>query len=199
VSTGYTLLYRLGITPWERYVKAAASGIGTLLDREEAARSHPLGRALDLGCGRGLYTHELARRRWQTVGIDNVPRAIDAANRRGIPGATFMVGDVTNLDAADLGTFDFFLDVGCFQGLNVEQRLGEGRGVSALANPGATLLMLAFQPTRMRSLAGGVSRAEVEAAFPGWEMLSVEPAQTAGLGWPMNKTAPQWYRLRQAA
>src|SRR5947207_5291449 len=107
MSTRYALLYRLGITPWERYVKAAATSIGTLLDREEAERSHPLGRAIDLGCGRGLYTQELAGRGWQTTGIDNVPRAIDAANRRGISGATFVVGDVTKLDPAGLGTFDF--------------------------------------------------------------------------------------------
>jgi hypothetical protein len=43
-----------------------------------------------------------------------------------------------------------------------------------------------------------VSRAEVEAAFAGWELLAVEPADTAGLGWPMNKTAPQWDRFRWA-
>jgi SAM-dependent methyltransferase len=197
VSTLYALLYGLRITPWERYAKAAATSIGTLLDREEATRPHPLGRALDLGCGRGLYTRELASRGWQAVGIDNVPRAINAANRRAIAGATFVVGDVTNLDSAGLGTFDFFLDVGCFQGLYVDRRVAEGQGVSALANPAATLLMLAFQPTSMRSLAGGVSRAEVESAFPDWEMLSVELAQTTGLGWPQNKTAPQWYRLRR--
>ena len=59
--------------------------------------------------------------------------------------------------------------------------------------------MLAFQPTRMRSVAGGVSGADVEAAFPNWGMVSVEPADTTGLGWPLNKTAPQWYRLRRAA
>jgi hypothetical protein len=131
------------------------------------------------------------------VGVDYVPRAIEAANRRGVSGATFVVGDVTDLALADLGMFDFFFDVGCFQGLSAEQRLAEGRGVSALANPGATLLMLAFQPTSMHSLAGGVSRADVEAAFPGWEMLSVEPADTKGLGWPLNNTSPQWYRLRR--
>jgi SAM-dependent methyltransferase len=199
MSTGYALLYLLGITPWERYVKAAATSIGVLLDREKAERSDPLGRAIDLGCGRGLYTYELSRRGWEVVGIDNVPRAIDAANRRGVSGATFMVGDVTNLEMADLGTFDFFLDIGCFQGLSSKQRLGEGRGVSARANPGATLLMLAFGPTGIRSAVGGVSRAEVEAAFTGWEMLSVEPAETAGLGWPLNKTGPQWYRLRRQA
>jgi hypothetical protein len=28
-------------------------------------------------------------------------------------------------------------------------------------------------------------------------MLASEPAGTAGLGWPMNQTAPQWYRLRR--
>lgn len=161
------------------------------------ARPHPLGRALDLGCGRGLYTRELARRGWQAVGIDAVPRAIRVASRRAIAGATFVVGDVTNLEAAGLGSFDFFLDVGCFQGLDVDARLAEGQGVSALANPGATMLMLAFQPTGMRSLAGGVSRAEVESAFPDWEMLSTEAAPTTGLGWPLNKTAPRWYRLRR--
>jgi SAM-dependent methyltransferase len=196
MSTGYALAYRFGITPWERYGKAAASSIGARLDREEAERSQPLGRALDLGCGRGLYTYELARRGWEAVGVDKVPRAIDAANRRSVSGATFVVGDVTDL-APDLGTFDFFLDVGCFQGLNSEQRLAEGRGASALANPAATLLMLAFGPTRMRSVVGGVSRTDVETAFPGWEMVSVEPADTTGLGWPLTKTAPMWYRLRR--
>jgi hypothetical protein len=28
-------------------------------------------------------------------------------------------------------------------------------------------------------------------------MLAAKPADTAGLGWPMNQTAPQWYRLRR--
>jgi hypothetical protein len=49
----YARLYRFGITPWERYATAAAASIAALLDREEAGRSRPLGRALDLGCGRG--------------------------------------------------------------------------------------------------------------------------------------------------
>lgn len=110
-----------------------------------------------------------------------------------------MVGDVTDLRGSDLGTFDFFFDAGCFQGLDDQQRLAEGRGVSALANPGATLLMLAFGPTRMRSLVGGVSRDDVEKAFRGWEMVSIEPAETTGLGWPLSKSSPQWYRLRRPA
>jgi hypothetical protein len=58
----YALMYRFGVRPWERYATAAAASIAALLDREESERSRPLGRALDLGCGRGLYTRELARR-----------------------------------------------------------------------------------------------------------------------------------------
>jgi len=195
--TNYARMYRLRFTPWERYGKAAAASIAALLDREEDERSRPLGRALDLGCGRGQFTPVLARRGWNAVGIDYVPAAIEAAKSRGVDGVNYVVGDVTGLRSANLGTFDFFLDIGCFQGFDAEQRLAEGRGVSARANPEATLLMLAFGPSRIRSLVGGVSQAEVEAAFPEWEMLAVESADTAGLGWPMNKTAPQWYRLRR--
>ena len=197
--TNYARMYRFGIRPWERYRTAAAASITALLDREETERSRPLGRALDLGCGRGQYTPDLARRGWQTVGIDYVPAAIEAATAksRGAAGLSYVVGDVTRLPSARLGTFAFFLDIGCFQGLDTEQRLAQGAGVTALASPGATLLLMTFGPSRWRSLVGGASQEEIETAFPDWEMLGVEPADTAGLGWPMNTTAPRWYRLRR--
>src|SRR6185437_2461585 len=194
--TNYATMYRLGLTPRERYGTAAAASIAAMLDREEGDRSAPLGRALDVGCGRGQFTPELARRGWDAVGLDYVPAAIDAARSRGTSGVTYVVGDVTGL-APGLGHFDFFLDIGCLQGLDAGQRRAAGAGVSALANPDATVLMLAFGPSRYRSLVGGISRADVEATFPGWQMLAADPADTAGLGWPMNRTAPQWYRLRR--
>jgi SAM-dependent methyltransferase len=199
--TNYARLYRFGITPWERYASAATASMTALLDREEASRSRPPGRALDLGCGRGQYTPELARRGWQVVGIDNVPAAIEAATAkdRDTAGLSYVVGDVTRLGSAGLGTFDFFLDIGCFQCLDTAQRRSEGQGISALANPGATALLLTFGPSRWQPLVGGASREQVEAAFAGWELLAAEPAETAGLGWPMNKTAPQWYRLCKRA
>lgn len=193
----YALAYRLGFTPWERYGGAAAASVAARLDREAADRARPPGRALDLGCGRGQYTADLVRRGWQAVGVDSVPAAVEAARRKDIPGATFVVGDVTALSEVELGRFDLFLDIGCFQGLGPDQREAAGRSVSALANPGATLLMLAFGASRIRSVVGGVSPQEVEEAFPGWEVLEVEPAETSGLGWPMNRTAPLWHRLRR--
>jgi SAM-dependent methyltransferase len=191
----YAWMYRFRFRPWERYGTVAAASIAALLDREEAGRSRPLGRALDLGCGRGQYTPELARRGWQAVGVDNVPSAVADAADRDASGASYVVGDVTDLPAAGLGRFDFFLDVGCFQGLDDGQRAAVGAGVTALANPGATVLILAFGPTVWRSLLEGVSREEVERAFPTWVLLSVDPADTRGLGWPMNRSNPRWYRL----
>src|SRR5215471_9149085 len=182
--TKYARMYRFGITPWERYRTAAAASIAARLDREETERPRPLGRALDLGCGRGLYTPELERRGWEAVGIDYVPAAIEAAQAKspGTAGLSYVVGDVTRLPSANLGTFDFFLDIGCFQGLDPGQRHSEGSGVSALANPGATVLLLSFGPSRWRWLVEGASQEEVETAFTGWEILSAEPADTAGLG-----------------
>ena len=146
---GYAVAYRIGITPWERYPGAAAASIAALLDREEVDRSHSLGRALDLGCGRGIYTSELARRGWEAVGVAYVPEAINAARGRAAAGTRFVVGEVTDLPSAGLGTFEFFLDVGCFQGLNSTQRLATGRGVTALAASSATLLMLASSAARL--------------------------------------------------
>jgi SAM-dependent methyltransferase len=197
--TKYALFYRFGVTPWERYGSAAAASIAALLDREETDRSRPLGRALDLGCGRGQYTPELARRGWTAVGIDDVESAIESARSRGTEGVSYVVGDVTQLPSAGLGTFDFLLDIGCFQGLDASQRRAMGEGVTAVAKDAATLLILAFGPSRLRSLLEGVTPEEVEAAFPQWDLLVVDPADTAGLGWPMSRTSPKWYRLRLRA
>ena len=196
MSTAYAIAYRLGITPWED-AAAADTSMGALLDREEADRPGPLGRALDLGCGRGTHTHELARRGWQAVGLDNVPRAIQAATSKDASSATFAVGDVTDLRVESLGSYDFVLDVGCLHGIRPAQRTAAGRGITSIANAGATLLMLAFQPTRVPFLPRGMTAAGITAIFPGWDLLTMEPADTTGMPAPMKKTAPRWYRLRR--
>jgi len=87
-----------------------------------------------------------------------------SARFRGVDGVSYVVGDVTRLTSASLGTFDFFVDIGCFQGLDARQRPCQGRGVRALANPGATLPLLIFGPGRWRRPVGGASQQMVS----GW-------------------------------
>ena len=50
-------MHLLRFKPWER--GALDQALARLLDREERARTPPLGRALDLGRGSGLQTVEL--------------------------------------------------------------------------------------------------------------------------------------------
>ncbi|MGC5077212.1 class I SAM-dependent methyltransferase [Agrococcus sp. DT81.2] len=188
----YPVLYRLGIRPWERYAEASSNHVAARFDAELADRPDPPGRALDLGCGRGMHTPALAARGWEAVGVDLVPTAIDQARRRD-PTSTYAVGDVTALPDS-LGTFDHFVDIGCFQALDADQRRAAGRSITARARDGATLLMLEFG--RVWFSFEGTSRAEVEEAFGGWDLLGVEPAPTEGLGWPLSRTRPSWYRLR---
>ena len=195
----YALMYMLGLTPWEHYAEVAHASIAAKLERESTDRvARPLGRALDIGCGRGVHSAALAHLGWDVVGIDIVARAVKAATRAGVQGARFHVADATRLQQAGLGHFDFFLDVGCFQGLDAVGRLDMGEGVTALANPGATLLMLAFGPTLLHRLTEGVTREQVITAFPAWRPLSTEPADTRGLEWPLDRSHPTWYRFRMA-
>ena len=63
------------------------------------------GRALDLGCGPGLYLEELAGAGWDCVGVDISPASIEYARER-VP-ARFVLGDfaTTSID----GPFDLVL------------------------------------------------------------------------------------------
>lgn len=190
----YALMYRLRATPWERYGELAGAELTVRLDEEEARRPRRPGRALDLGCGRGQKTRELVRRGWEAVGVDVVPQAVEAARAAG-GGATFLVGDLVDLGSLGQGTFDLFLDLGCFEHLVGEERTAAGRGITLLANPGASLLMLEFEPRRWLGPLGGVTLADVRAALPAWDVRDVTPATTEGLGWPMSRMAPTWYSL----
>ena len=193
----YDVMYRVGYTPWEHPSAAWTASLGRWLDLEEADRGRPLGRALDVGCGRGQHTPELVRRGWDVVGVDYAPRAIDEARRRGIDGATFLVADATDLPLDHLGFFDFVFDIGCFQHLDAGQRSAAGHGISTLANPGATLLMMAFtRPTPIGSFVQSISPDDAQAAFAGWDLLSIEDADTGGMDWPMRTMQPKWMRLR---
>jgi trans-aconitate methyltransferase len=62
------------------------------------------GRVLDLGCGSGLPSTKVLAERFEVVGVEASMAQIERA-RVNVPGATFMVGDLTAVDCP-AGSFD---------------------------------------------------------------------------------------------
>lgn len=194
----YRIAYAVGFKPWEQDADNLAPQLRPLLDREEAGREPPFGPALDLGCGTGRWSVELARRGWQVTGIDVVPKAIAGARKRAQAAdvdAQFVEADVTALRKAVVGSgFRFLLDIECFNHLNDEQRREMGREVTAIAAPDATMLLLAWRRARRGPAPPGASREDVEVAFEGWRLLGDEP-YAGKLPAPLRGIKPRWYRL----
>jgi SAM-dependent methyltransferase len=192
------VLYRLGITPWER--QAVPTRVVEVVDERSST-----GRALDLGCGTGRDAVYLAERGWTVTGIDGVKQAIDAAIKRsGDAGVdvNWILGDVTQLEALGLQqSFDFVLDRGCFHALSHAGRERCAHGVTGLTGPGSRLLMFAFQPRALGLGPRGITAEEVQAKFgPSWDLVSVTPETDRGRPpfWVGN-AQPTWYLLARTA
>jgi len=199
----YRLAYAVGFKPWEQASEKEAARIAAMFDREQAEREPPYGKALDLGCGTGRHAVGLARRGWQVTGVDLVPKALRAARQRARAAGVdinFVNGDVTGLRNLAIGSgFNFVLDFGLFHGLNDAQRAAMGREVNAVTAPGATLLMIAWAPGRRPPLPRGASRADIEAAFPGWTTIAEDAIPASALPRPLKNAGPRFYRLRRAS
>lgn len=206
MSLAYRILYGLGVTPWEQVAKLphVTERICALLARQEAGREPPYGPVLDLGCGSGIWAVKLAARGWQVTGIDFVPKALrrarDRAREAGVE-LRLIEGDVTELGSTGVGSgFPFLMDFGLFHDeLTDEQRAAMGREVSAVAAPGATLLMLAWAPGRRGPLPRGASRADIEAAYPAWKVIGEDGLDPTGapLYRYVKKADPRFYWLRR--
>lgn len=100
VAAGYD---RLG----DRYLRWAGEVAGDPRNRMLAAFAERLStgaRVLELGCGSGVPSTRALAQRFDVVGIDISGEAIEAA-RRLVPEASFIHGDVTELDLPD-ASFD---------------------------------------------------------------------------------------------
>jgi SAM-dependent methyltransferase len=192
----YPILYRLGITPWEREESPRQ-----LRELVEGLPGQP-GRALDIGCGTGRDAVYLAQQGWSVTGVDAVPQAIDAARRRAQAAGvavSWILDDVTRLESLNLdGPFALLVDRGCFHGLSDDERERCVRGATTLATPEAQLLMFAFQPRRIGLGPRGITRRQLERHFAaGWELTSSEPDPEARLPFWIGNANPTWYRLRR--
>ncbi|MBW3555217.1 MAG: methyltransferase domain-containing protein [Gemmatimonadetes bacterium] len=204
MSLAYRFLYRVGFTPWEQMAKLPVTDqIDALFAREEEGHEPPYGEVLDLGCGSGIWAVELAERGWQVTGVDFVPRALRRARERALEAGVevrLIDGDVTKLEEAGVGSgFPFLLDFGLFHDeLKDEQRQAMGAEVTAVAAPGATLLMMAWAPARRGPLPRGASRRDIEAAFPAWSVVDEEPVDTS-VGARIWRRARPFYRIWSTA
>jgi SAM-dependent methyltransferase len=203
MSLFYKIAYSIGLKPWEEMAALPmARQISSLFDREQTERQPPYGRALDLGCGAGIWTVELATRGWQVTGVDIVAKALRAARRRieqaGVE-AELIQGNLTALkDAGVSAQFNFVLDFGAIHGLNEAHRKAAAREVSALTVADSTLLLLAWVPARRGPLPRGMSREELRTAFAGWQIVDEQSGDVRDAPGFVQKAEPRFYRLRRA-
>jgi len=202
----YRLAYSLGFHPWEDAAADPpfAEKISEMFAREEGGREPPYGRALDIGTGSGIWGIELVKRGWEVTGIDIVDKALARGQERAREAnidMRFIQADVTALEQAGIDdSFRLVLDTGTFHDFNDAQRKAMGRGITAVASPEATVLLLVW-PKRRRPLIRGANRDEVEEAFPGWQITHVEPSHFR-LPKPLQlllRPDEHWYRLRRAS
>ncbi len=196
-SIGYRVLYRLGITPWDRGEMSPE-----LVELVEGPNPLPPGRALDLGCGRGRQSIYLARKGWRVTGVDYVARALETARRRAADAGvapTWVRGDVSRLEELGIGSgFELLLDYGCFHGLTDSERDAYAEGVAAVAAPGATFLLNAFAPGWRGPAPRGVTREEIERRFgDAWEVVWARKADWLPLPKPLRNADPTTYQLRR--
>ena len=198
MSLRYRLLYRLGITPWDQ--DHVPSELAALIQGPSALTP---GLALDIGCGTGTQSIYLAQHGWQVTAIDAVPRALEQARQRAKTARVnvqLIVGDVSALDLLGLdGGFGLLHDRGCYHDLPDSARDGYVHGVSSLAAPGATLLLMAFVPVARRPGApAGASEREIQQSFgTDWDLLSVQSDSGPDPPGPMRRVPRLWYRLRR--
>ena len=177
----YDLMYRFG-APWEgadRVELRALVADGRCAAETLRRPGLPAARAIDLGCGAGGVSLELAEAGFAVTGVDFSPVALGkarvAAGRRalGPDRVTFVAGDLTAGRVPGVtGPFDLLVDYGTLDDLPDAGREAMARYVTGLARAGALFFLFAFSGRHEdlpRMSFGGPSR-----AFPGLEPGEVE-------------------------
>ncbi len=156
------------------------------------------GSVLDLGCGTGENTLELARRGLEAWGLDSTTAALTIAERkrttRGLI-ATFVHGDA--LDLASLSrTFDTVLDCGLYHVLEDEERRTYCRQLNHVLRPGGSFLMLGLATNRGGPGPRGYSIDELRADLDGgYHEVFVRPASFWARSEQGYKRVPAWLSL----
>jgi SAM-dependent methyltransferase len=170
----YDVMYRFG-APWEgadRVELRALVRAGRCAPEALRRPGLPTARALDVGCGAGGVSIELARAGFEVTGVDFSPVALRKAHAAAVAAGLgrdrvrFVEGDLTSGAVAGVdGPFDLIVDYGTLDDLDAAGRRALSRYVARLARCRARFFLFAFagDPADLpRFSFGGPSR-----AFPG--------------------------------
>lgn len=106
---------------------------------ERIAAPEPGERALDVGCGTGIYTARLAEQGLAVTGLDRDPEMLAAARTKA-PAARLLEGEATALPFAQ-GEFDLALAVTLFCFLDAAQRAAAARELVRVVRPGGRVVV----------------------------------------------------------
>lgn len=140
------------------------------------------GDVLDAGCGEAAVSLHLAKRGYDTVGLDSSSTAIELARaeaaRLGLANATFDVADISSFTGYD-GRFETIIDSTLFHSMPVELRDGYQRSIVRAAAPGASYFVLTFDKAGMpESPISPVTDDELRAAVSKyWVIDDIRPAR----------------------
>ncbi len=170
----YDVMYRFG-APWEGADRVELRRLvrdGRCSPDALRRPGMPAARAIDLGCGAGGVSIELAETGFEVTGVDFSPvalrkaRSTAAARGLGEDRVRFVEGDLTAGSVTGVnGPYDLLVDYGTLDDLPDAGRRAMADYVRSLARPGARLFLFAFagDPADLpRFSFGGPSR-----AFPG--------------------------------
>ncbi len=102
--TRYALAYRFGLTPWERYGTAAAASIGPCWTvRRQSGRARWAGRSTSGAAVVSTAASSRGAAGGSSASTTSRVR-VNAAKRTGVAAIDVVVGDVTDLRPAELGT-----------------------------------------------------------------------------------------------
>jgi SAM-dependent methyltransferase len=191
----YGLMYRLGLAPWER--RDVKESWRPMLDGLDAPVP---GRALDVGCGSGRDAVYLAKRGWRVTAVDFVEKALARAEQRAAQEGVevqWVRGDVAELARLGLEPgYNLLYDFGCIHSLPDSARRGAAAGLTELAAPGATLLMVAFKAGRRMVLPRGMDKEDIVALLgDGWNLEQTQSLVTEDQPPRIRRANPTVYRL----
>ncbi|MDI9396266.1 MAG: class I SAM-dependent methyltransferase [Candidatus Pacebacteria bacterium] len=175
-------MYAEGIPPWQ--IDRPQPEVIQLLENWKFESP-----VLDLGCGTGDNTIELARRGLVVKGLDAVPEALERARKKteqaGLKQSPeFVLADALRLVESGLKVRTV-LDCALFHTFSDEERKEYIRGLEAVLSPGGRLHILSFS--------------ELETRQPGPRRLSLsEITGSFGAGWRVEDSVRcrYWDRVR---